>query len=346
MRGRGGSDEGATTTISASSTGGTRRGYNNGGGHRGDRRVVVRRRRKGRRRGRSDGPGRRDRDIAVAASVIPRGTTGSLAEGARRVGAAPPGSPCRGRRRRSSRGHHDDDGRRETTTASSSGGTRRPSSRRGGAGVGIPGPSGRVSRRYDPADAIAGAVGMDGGPSSGGGAAAARAEETAEDIRRRSRTDPPRRADRASGDGPGVGRGDRRAPSANATARGGPAARVRRRPPPGGPRSPVFSPPHLEAGGECILRRWRIGRRSPSAAVIRGPPLDQLSEREVRRTTRRRSHSQSKEVALLRIDEFQVTDVADAMILTRFFGEIWRRGVVVATTSNGHPSKLYEGGGG
>ena len=50
---------------------------------------------------------------------------------------------------------------------------------------------------------------------------------------------------------------------------------------------------------------------------------------------------------MLCIDEFQVTDVADAIILTQFFGEIWRRGVVVVvTTSNSHPSKLYEGGGG
>ncbi len=31
-------------------------------------------------------------------------------------------------------------------------------------------------------------------------------------------------------------------------------------------------------------------------------------------------------------------------MLTQFFGEIWRRGLVVVATSNRRPSELYEGG--
>jgi len=72
--------------------------------------------------------------------------------------------------------------------------------------------------------------------------------------------------------------------------------------------------------------------RARSEANYAGDPLTRIG-REIQR-----------ESSVLCLDEFQVSDIADAMILKRLFGSFWESGGIMVSTSNRHPTELYKNG--
>eukprot|EP00466_Bigelowiella_natans_P008345 jgi/Bigna1/140501/aug1.56_g15209 len=68
------------------------------------------------------------------------------------------------------------------------------------------------------------------------------------------------------------------------------------------------------------------------SADIKGDPIPHITQEII------------DECWLLCFDEFQVTDIADALIMRRLFDSLWEKGLVMFCTSNRPPSDLYYNG--
>ena len=88
-------------------------------------------------------------------------------------------------------------------------------------------------------------------------------------------------------------------------------------------------------------KRIHLHKKDMIARYGRDRHINLSSERDAIGAVAREISAESK---LLCFDEFHVTDIADAMVMSRFFGELWKEGTILVATSNRHPDDLYESG--
>ena len=88
----------------------------------------------------------------------------------------------------------------------------------------------------------------------------------------------------------------------------------------------------------AFINRWRklpVAKRRHSPSYVRGAGDDPIAPAGKRIADM---------TSLLCFDEFQVTDIADAMLLGRLYEQLRSRDVVMVATSNRHPDDLYKNG--